>query len=203
MSKTLSLIISAPSGAGKTTIIRRLMDENPLLAFSVSTTTRKMREGEIEGDSYYYTDHETFQRMVDAGEFVEWAKVHTNFYGTAKKEVDRIRAAGKIPVFDVDVQGARNLRDNIDDAVLIFILPPSIDSLVERLRHRNTESEEELAIRIDNAIRELREYRNYDYFVINDRLEEAIADTRSVIRAELLRRDRMIDKVGAILEEQK
>ena len=203
MSKTLSLIISAPSGAGKTTIIRRLMDENPLLAFSVSTTTRKMREGEIEGDSYYYTDHETFQRMVDAGEFVEWAKVHTNFYGTAKKEVDRIRAAGKIPVFDVDVQGARNLRDNIDDAVLIFILPPSIDSLVERLRHRNTESEEELAIRIDNAIRELREYRNYDYFVINDRLEEAIAETRSVIRAELLRRDRMIDKVGAILEEQK
>ena len=203
MSKTLSLIISAPSGAGKTTIIRRLMDENPLLAFSVSTTTRKMREGEIEGDSYYYTDHETFQRMVDAGDFVEWAKVHTNFYGTAKKEVDRIRAAGKIPVFDVDVQGARNLRDNIDDAVLIFILPPSIDSLVERLRHRNTESEEELAIRIDNAIRELREYRNYDYFVINDRLEEAIADTRSVIRAELLRRDRMIDKVGAILEEQK
>ena len=203
MSKTLSLIISAPSGAGKTTIIRRLMDENPLLAFSVSTTTRKMREGEIEGDSYYYTDHETFQRMVDAGEFVEWAKVHTNFYGTAKKEVDRIRAAGKIPVFDVDVQGARNLRDNIDDAVLIFILPPSVDSLVERLRHRNTESEEELAIRIDNAIRELREYRNYDYFVINDRLEEAIADTRSVIRAELLRRDRMIDKVGAILEEQK
>ena len=203
MSKTLSLIISAPSGAGKTTIIRRLMDENPLLAFSVSTTTRKKREGEIEGDSYYYTDRDTFQRMIDAGEFVEWAKVHTNFYGTTKKEVDRIRAAGKIPVFDVDVQGARNLRDNIDDAVLIFILPPSIDSLVERLRHRNTESEEELAIRIDNAIRELREYRNYDYFVINDRLEEAIADTRSVIRAELLRRDRMIDKVGAILEEQK
>lgn len=201
MSKTISLIISAPSGAGKTTIIRRLMDENPLLAFSVSTTTRKPREGEVEGDSYYYTDHETFQRMIDAGEFVEWAKVHTNYYGTSKKEVDRIRAAGKIPVFDVDVQGARNLRDNIDDAVLIFILPPSIDSLVERLRHRNTESEEELAIRIDNAIRELREYRNYDYFVINDRLEEAIADTRSVIRAELLKRDRMIDKVGAILEE--
>ena len=203
MSKTLSLIISAPSGAGKTTIIRRLMDENPLLAFSVSTTTRKKREGEVEGESYYYTDHETFQRMIDAGEFVEWAKVHTNFYGTTKKEVDSIRADGKIPVFDVDVQGARNLRDKIDDAVLILILPPSVDSLVERLRHRNTESEEELAIRIDNAIRELREYRNYDYFVINDRLEEAIADTRSVIRAELLRRDRMIDKVSAILEEQK
>ena len=201
MSKTLSLIISAPSGAGKTTIIRRLMDENPLLAFSVSTTTRKMREGEIEGDSYYYTDHESFQKMIDAGEFVEWAKVHTNFYGTSKKEVDRIRAAGKIPVFDVDVQGACNLHRNIDDAVLIFIMPPSIGVLVERLRQRNTESEEELKIRIGNAIRELREYRNYDYIVINDQLEDAIADTRAIIRAELLRRSRMSSKVDAILEE--
>jgi guanylate kinase len=179
------------------------MKDDPCLAFSVSTTTRTRREGEVDGESYYYIDDAAFKTMIDAGEFVEWAKVHTHYYGTTKKEIDRIRAAGKIPVFDVDVQGARNLRENIDDAVLIFILPPSIDSLVERLRQRNTESEEELTIRVSNAIRELREYRNYDYFIINDRLEDAIADAKSVIRAELLKRERMCAKVGAILEEEK
>ena len=197
----LSLIISAPSGAGKTTIIRQLMNSDPRLAFSVSTTTRKRRTGETEGVSYYYTDEATFREMIDAGEFAEWAKVHTGHYGTSKKEIDRIRAAGKIPVFDVDVQGACNLHRNIDDAVLIFIMPPSIGVLAERLRQRNTESEEELKVRISNAISELREYRNYDYIVINDQLEDAIADTRAIIRAELLRRGRMSAKVDAILEE--
>ncbi|MGL4368518.1 MAG: guanylate kinase, partial [Spirochaetota bacterium] len=115
----LSLIISAPSGAGKTTIIRQIMNEDPRLAFSVSTTTRTKRQGEIDGESYYYTDEKTFCAMIEAGEFVEWARVHTNYYGTTKKEVDRIRAAGKIPVFDVDVQGAKHLRTSLSDAVML------------------------------------------------------------------------------------
>jgi len=192
--------VSAPSGAGKTTIIRRIMADNPKLAFSVSTTTRSKRRGEVEGVSYYYTDHATFEKMIAAGEFVEWAKVHSNYYGTTKKEVDRIKAAGKIPVFDVDVQGARNLRASLEGTVLLFIMPPSIETLAERLRMRNTESEEELQIRINNAIKEMREYRNYDYFVINDNLEEAIDDVRSVIRAEMLKHNIFEMKVDSILE---
>lgn len=192
----MAIVFSAPSGAGKTTIIRRLMQDDPRLVFSVSTTTRAKRTGEVEGVSYHYVDRDTFQKMADNGEFVEWAKVHTNCYGTAKKEVDRIWGAGKIPVFDVDVQGAKNLRASLPDTVLMFILPPSIDILIERLRQRNTESEEELQIRIDNAISELREYKHYDYFIINDVLEDAVEDVRSLIRAELLKRGCPDDKAG-------
>ena len=194
--KGMALVFSAPSGAGKTTIIRRLMQDDPRLVFSVSTTTRSKRAGELEGVSYHYVDHATFQSMVDNDEFVEWAKVHTNCYGTSKKEVDRIWGAGKIPVFDVDVQGAKKLRVSLPDTVLLFILPPSIDILIERLRQRNTESEEELQIRIDNAIKELREYKHYDYFIINDVLDDAVDDVRSLIRTELLKRECHNGKAG-------
>jgi guanylate kinase len=200
---SISLVVSAPSGAGKTTIIRRLMQEDDRLAFSVSTTTRSKRIGEVEGVSYYYTDHETFEKLIQEGAFAEWAKVYNNYYGTTKKEIDRIKADGKIPVFDVDVVGAMNLRTSLNDAVLMFIMPPSIDSLVERLRQRNTESEEELQTRISNAIKEMRQYRSYDYFVINDHLDDAVNDAKSIIRAELLKRTTLGRNVDAILEEKK
>jgi guanylate kinase len=133
-----SVIISAPSGAGKTTLIEKLLIQNPVFEFAVSTTTRIKRAGESEGKNYYFVSYDEFMQMVDRGEFLEWAKVHDNYYGTTKKEVDRIKALSKIPIFDVDVQGARSLRNKLQNVISIFIIPPSIQELEKRLRHRST-----------------------------------------------------------------
>ena len=200
---SISLVISAPSGTGKTTIIRKLMESEPKLVFSVSTTTRKMRKGEVEGKSYYYIDDATFQNLINQGEFVEWAKVHSHSYGTSKKEVDRIRDDGNIPIFDVDVQGAKNLRLSLHDSVLVFIMPPSVSALVDRLTKRNTECREELSLRLSNALGEMREYVNYDYIVINDKVEDAVNDLKAIIRSEMISRKKMDAMVRKILEDAK
>jgi guanylate kinase len=200
---SLSLVVSAPSGTGKTTLIKKLMESEPRLVFSVSTTTRHMRKGEVEGKSYYFLDDATFQEMAGRGEFVEWAKVYAHSYGTSKKEIDRIRADGNIPIFDVDVQGARNLRQSLHDSVLVFIMPPSVSVLVDRLTKRNTESKEELKLRLSKAIGEMREYEHYDYIVINDRIEDAVSDLRSILRSEMISRKRMDSVVRKILEDTK
>jgi guanylate kinase len=201
MSKHLSLVISAPSGTGKTTIIRQCMKKNDRLAFSVSTTTRIVREGETEGVSYYYVSDNDFRTMIEQGGFLEWAAVHTHYYGTSRKELDRIRGEGKIPVFDVDVQGAKNLKVSLPDAVLVFIMPPSVKALSERLVKRNTESREECEIRLSNAVGEMKEYDHYDYIVINDRVENAVEDILAIVRSELLMRERMEPLVRNILED--
>lgn len=202
MNSRLSLVLSAPSGAGKTTIIRKLMAKDPRLSFSVSTTTRSPREGEIPGKSYYYTSVDDFTAMIAAGGFAEWAKVHVNYYGTSRKELDRIRGEGKIPLFDVDVQGAKNLKTALDDAVLIFIMPPSISALSERLLGRNTEGSEEFDVRISNARGEMNESVHYDYVVINDVVDDAVDDILSIIRAESLKRENMSGIVSKIMEDQ-
>jgi guanylate kinase len=201
MSKHLSLVISAPSGAGKTTIIRQCMLRNARLAFSVSTTTRSKREGETEAVSYYYVKNDDFKTMIKQNGFLEWAEVHEHYYGTSRKELDRIRGEGKIPVFDVDVQGAKNLKASLPDAVLVFIMPPSIKALSDRLVKRNTESHDELKIRLSNAVGEMKEYDHYDYIVINDRVENAVEDILAIVRSELLVRERMEPLVRNILEE--
>jgi guanylate kinase len=200
---SISLVISAPSGTGKTTLIRKLMESEPRLVFSVSTTTRHMRKGEIEGKSYYFIDDETFKEMAKKEEFVEWAKVYDHSYGTSKKEIDRIRAEGNIPIFDVDVQGAKNLRLSLHDSVLVFIMPPSVSALVDRLTKRNTESKKELSLRLSKAIGEMREYEHYDYIVINDRIEDAVCDLKAIIRSEMISQKRMDSVVRKILEDAK
>ncbi len=197
---SFSLIISAPSGGGKTTIIRRILKENPLLEFSVSTTTRKLREGEVEGKSYYSVSRDDFMKAVSADEFIEFAEVHGSLYGTSKKEIDRIRSAEKIPVFDVDVQGAESLRKSLPGAVFVFIVPPSMDVLEERLRSRKTETDDQIQLRLNNAMQEIKSYRFFDYIVVNDCVEEAVARLQAIIVSELCRTERNF-KIIKMLED--
>lgn len=197
------MVISAPSGAGKTTLIRKLLERDGRFAFSISTTTRTPRPGERDGESYHFVDEGRFLAMIDGGSFAEWARVHDRYYGTTKKEIDRIRSAGKIPIFDVDVQGARNLKGGPVDAVYIFIVPPSRKILEARLRNRRSESEDQIRIRIRNAMAELEAYGEYDYIVVNDDVDEAMERIRSIVAAELCRTGRAGRMIQGIMEEDR
>ena len=190
-----SVIISAPSGAGKSTLISRIMKRDPRFSFSVSTTTRFPREGEKDGINYYFKDRKDFEKMIENDEFLEWAEVHGNLYGTSKKEVDRIHAAEKIPLFDIDVQGAKNIREKIA-GVFVFIVPPSMEELKRRLLSRSTDSQETIELRIRNASAELAYAGIYDYVIVNDSLETAENDFFSVMRAEEIKTSRMIYKIN-------
>lgn len=185
----LSIIISAPSGAGKTTIINKVISGSDDYAFVISTTTRKKRKSEKEGRSYYFISSRSFREKIERDEFIEWSSVHQNYYGVEKKEFDRIMATGKIPLFDVDVQGAAKLKKKIPGAVFIFIIPPSIRILKERLINRDTDSKKDINIRIENAIKEIHESENYDYLIINDDITNAVDDFKGIIRAELCRKN--------------
>ena len=196
----LSIVISAPSGTGKTTIINEILAQCEDVEFSVSSTTRSRRRGEEEGRNYYFISKEEFLNRIENGEFVEWAEVHGNFYGTLKKEIDRIRSMGKIPIFDVDVQGSRSLRGQVHGAVFIFVIPPSLEILEERLRNRNTDSAGQIELRLKNAISELHQYPLFDYILINDELSEAVLTFKSIIRSESNKSERMSTLVEKILE---
>lgn len=176
--------MTGPSGSGKSTILRGVMAREPRLALSVSHTTRKPRPGEREGVDYYYVDDDSFERMVSEGAFAEWAPVHARRYGTSRAEIARLRAEGRDIVFDIDVQGATQLRAAYPDAVAVFILPPSMQSLEERLRGRATESEEQVRLRLDTARAEIARADTYDYLIVNDSVEQAVADFQAVIQAE-------------------
>jgi len=199
----ISLVVSAPSGAGKTTIIQRLLLDYDILRFSVSTTTRPQRSGEIPGKSYYFVSKGDFRNMIDKDEFLEWAEVHDNYYGTSKKEIDRIQARGKIPIFDVDVQGAKNLKKKLANGIYIFIVPPSLRILEERLKNRKTDTENQIAVRLKNAVIELKEFVLFDYVIVNDRLDSAIDQFKAIMTAELCRRDRNTATIEKILEAYK
>ncbi len=181
----LTIIVSAPSGAGKTTIINRLLADDDKCEFVISTTTRKARNGETEGHSYYFTSIKDFKRSIDNNDFIEWSLVHQNYYGTTKKEFDRIVRIGKIPLFDVDVQGAGKFKKIFKKAIFIFIVPPSIEELRSRLINRGTDTDEEVNLRIQNALKELKKLKNYDYIIINNNIEEALLDFKAILRAEL------------------
>jgi guanylate kinase len=187
----MNVVISAPSGSGKTTIINELMSSDPRFEFSVSTTTREKRNGEEEGKDYHYIKPEEFENMIEHGEFLEWAIVHGNYYGTLKKEIDRISDTGNIPIFDVDVQGGLSLKKKLDDAVFIFIIPPSRTALKERLIQRKTDHKDIIELRLRNAEEELKSYQIYDYIVVNDDLDGALERLKSIIAAEFCRLDRM------------
>jgi guanylate kinase len=189
-------IISAPSGAGKTTLCRELLDIFPELRHSVSFTTRKARPGEVEGKDYFFVDSEEFLRMADAGEFAEWAEVHGNLYGTSLKTLDECRAAGVDLILDIDCQGAAKLKESNVQGVNIFILPPNFSELKRRLEGRNSDSAEVIEQRVTNAYSEILEARWYDYLIVNDLFSKAVEELKSIIIAERQRTSLIIDSIG-------
>ncbi len=193
-------IISAPSGSGKSTLKNGLFDRVSNLRFSVSYTTRKRRGAEREGESYYYTDRAHFEAMIDGDEFLEWAQVFGNYYGTHRGELDKAEAVGADLVLDIDVQGAAQLKKKIPDAVSIFILPPSRAELEQRLRARGEDSEEVIAERLRGAADEIRNYGKYDYVLINREVTASIEALVSIVRGQRMRRTRMEDQIRPILE---
>ncbi len=184
-------VMSAPSGGGKSTILKNVMADLPGLVFSVSHTTRRPRPGEKNGQDYHFVSRESFQSMQQSQPpgFLEWAEVHDNLYGTSRKEVDQHLQAGMDVVLDIDVQGAMQVMDAADP-VTIFITPPSLEELEKRLRGRGTESDGDLSIRLANARKELACRDRYEYLVVNDILQEAVASLRAIIIAERCRRQR-------------
>lgn len=180
-SKGILFVVSAPSGAGKTTLCYRLSKDLPNLAFSVSHTTRKPRVGEEHGRDYYFVTDEEFGKMVESGSFVEWAEVHGNRYGTSRAELDRIFTVGKDVMLDIDIQGAMQIMAAGIRGTFIFVLPPSMKVLEERLRGRGTDNDDVIRRRLANAVGEIRLYNKYDYVIVNDDLEKALAELKKVI----------------------
>ena len=185
------IILSAPSGGGKTTIARRLLALRPDLGYSVSATTRAPREGEVHGKDYHFMSLDEFIAARDRGEFAEWATVHGNLYGTLRSEVQRVLDGGRHVIMAIDVQGAQQFHHAFPEAVLVFVLPPSADVLLSRLVKRDTEDAATLALRLRNAREELRAVDHYQYVVVNDDLDEAVARVSSIIDAEAARKARL------------
>jgi len=193
-------IISAPSGAGKTTLCKEIIDMVPGLRHSVSYTTRRERAGEQHGVDYFFISPEEFDAMVAAGEFAEWAEVHGNRYGTALKTLDDYRSAGIDVILDIDCQGAHQLRERYAEGVFIFILPPSFNELRRRLDSRNSDSAEVIARRLDAASREIKESRWYDYIIVNDDFRVAVSELQAVMVAEQCRTSRVLKAVAKRFE---
>jgi len=177
-------IVSAPSGAGKGAIIERVMARDDRMTVSVSATTRAPRPGEKEGTSYYFLSREEFLRRVSAGEFAEWAEVHEHLYGTLRSELARLRALGRDVFMEVDVQGMFNVKALCPEAVSVFVLPPSMEVLEDRLRKRGMNSDEDMAVRLSNARDEITASSRFDYVIVNDVLDEAVVDMEAIVRAE-------------------
>lgn len=175
-------VISGPSGAGKGTLLAELRMQRPDLGLTVSATTRSPRPGEVDGTSYYFLSDEEFRRRIAAGEFVEWAEVHGHLYGTLVSEVKRLLAKGHSLVLEIDVQGALNVRKVYPDAVLVFIEPPSLQVLEERLRGRGTEDEASIELRLKNARHEMELADQYDVRIVNDTVDRAAQELGSVMR---------------------
>jgi guanylate kinase len=197
---TTVFIISAPSGSGKSTLVHHLLAEEPMLTFSISFTTRAPRGAEQNGVDYNFISREEFETRILRGEFLEHAEVFGNFYGTHRGALDSAIEEGKDLVLDIDVQGARQLKIALPEAVTIFVLPPSRQILEQRLRARSVDREDVIERRLRGAAEEVRNYRQYDYVLINNELDESSVALRSIVRAERNRRIRMEEKVRPILE---
>lgn len=197
---TTVFIISAPSGSGKSTLVARLMGADPGLRFSVSYTTRKPRGNEKPGESYVYISREEFLSRIDRSEFLEHAEVFGNFYGTNREVLEQAKSEGKDLILDIDVQGARQLKERIPEAVTIFILPPSRDILEQRLRLRSEDSEEVIQRRLREAAEEIRNYQQYDYVLVNHQVDESTITLAAIIKAERVRRIRMEQQIRPILK---
>ncbi len=198
MNKSILFILSAPSGAGKTSLLHALMNDAEGLAVSVSHTTRKQRPGEIDGQHYHFVSVEEFQRMIASDAFIEHAQVFDNFYGTSKEAVQQQLDSGTDVILEIDWQGARQVRRLFPGAVSVFIVPPSVDALRERLSGRGQDSEEIIERRMRDALAELSHYDEYDYIIINDQFEKALQDLRCVLHARHLTRDQQSGLVATI-----
>ncbi|WP_339854878.1 guanylate kinase [uncultured Nisaea sp.] len=189
----LMLVLSSPSGAGKTSISRRLLEVEDELTMSVSATTRPRRPGEVDGVDYHFIDQTEFQLMINRGEFLEYAKVFDNYYGTPRGPVDAVLSGGKDVLFDIDWQGTQQVADAArDDLVSVFILPPSTHELERRLMGRAQDSAEVVAQRMSKAADEISHYREYDYIIVNRDLDESVDAVRAILTAERLKRDRRL-----------
>ena len=176
-------IVAAPSGAGKTTLVRLLLEHEPAVRLSISWTTRAPRPGEQDGREYHFVPADAFRAMIGRGEFLEWAEVHGNYYGTSKKWIADQLAAGSDVLLEIDWQGAQQVRALFPAAIGIFVLPPSLDELTRRLTGRGTDPEDVVALRLAAARTEMSHVGEFDYVIINDRLEQALEDLRAIVRA--------------------
>ncbi len=197
--KPFLLVLSAPSGGGKTTIARALLAAREDVGFSVSATTRKPRDGERDGIDYYFLSRDAFDRRVAAGEFLEWAEYGVEQYGTLRSEVDRVLESGKHVVLDIEVQGTQQVRERCQNLVSVFIIPPSAAELVERLGGRNTEHPEEIVRRLRRAVDELTEAPTYDYIVVNSDRTQAVAEVAAILDAEA-RRPARLDRLETTMQ---
>lgn len=189
--KRFAVVLSAPSGVGKTTVTRRLLRRRDDLGYSVSCTTRAPRSGEMNGVDYHFLSEEEFSARRDRGEFAEWAVVHGRMYGTLKSAVQKVFDGRQHLIMDIDVQGAEQFVAAYPESVLVFLLPPSVEVLVERLKARQTENEAQLLVRLENARAELVQVHRYHYVVVNDDLDETVARVSSIIDAEEVQRARV------------
>ena len=183
----LLFVVSAPSGAGKTSLCKALTASLENITHSISYATRKPRPGEIDGRDYYFVSQERFQEMVAEGDFAEWAQVHANLYGTSRRVLDDMMGKGIDVILDIDTQGARQIKEKYAGAVFVFILPPSLEILEERLRNRKSDHEDEIRKRMQRARDEIRDCRMYDYIVVNRDFDRALSELHSIVIAERCR----------------
>ena len=196
----LILILSAPSGAGKTSLCRELFKTFPDIKESISYTTRKPRAGEVDGEAYHFVSTEEFERMVDDDAFAEWALVHGNMYGTALKTLEEARKNGVNLVLDIDCQGALKLKEQFEGGIYVFILPPSMDELRRRLESRSSDPQDVIERRIARAADEIKESRWYDYIIINDNFDEACRELSAIVIAHRRKTFRMMEQVGKLFD---
>jgi guanylate kinase len=194
------IIISSPSGGGKGTLIKEILKTTPAIGYSVSYTTRAAREGEEHGRDYLFVSYQEFSDLIKKGEFLEYAEVHGNFYGTSKTRVNHETDAGRDVILEIDVQGAENILRDFPEAVSIFILPPSFEILRERLTTRATETNENLALRLKNSFGEVQKFKEFQYVVVNDEKVRATNDLQTIILAERLKRVRQTEAIQYILD---
>lgn len=196
--KGLLIVVSAPSGAGKTTLCKEISRALPNLQHSISYTTRRPRPNETDGVHYFFVTQEKFNKMIKDKEFAEWAVVHGNLYGTSKKQLSEMMDGGIDVILDIDSQGAMQIKENRGNGVFIYILPPSFDDLRRRLTERNSDATNEIKKRLENAKKEIPYYKRYNYVIINDKFEKALEDLKSIITSERLKIDKfntdMIDE---------
>ncbi|HEY2933188.1 MAG TPA: guanylate kinase [Acidobacteriota bacterium] len=188
-------VISAPSGSGKTSLANRLIHEVPYLTFSVSYTTRPPRPNEVSGREYHFVDREVFRQMIDRNEFLEWENVYGNYYGTAEVPVKQTLARNQDVLLDIDVKGARKVREKRKDAILVFVMPPSYQELEKRLRGRGLDDAEQILNRLKIAREEIKDYKMYDYLIVNWDIDDAVARLKAIVLAARSRISRM-DRVG-------
>ncbi|SHF31618.1 MULTISPECIES: guanylate kinase [Caloramator] len=189
--KGLLIVISGPSGAGKGTICRALLEKHPEIKLSVSCTTRSPRQNEVEGINYYFISKDKFKQMIDKDEFLEYAEVYDNYYGTPRENVERILNEGNDIILEIDIQGALKVKEKYPEGVFVFIMPPSMEELKNRIKKRGSETEESLLKRFKSAFQEINYVANYNYVIVNDVVEDAVERLEAIIIAEKCRVDRL------------